>query len=126
MEFKDKLNEYIELLDCTAKDLAESSGLSAATISRYRSGERVPEANTQNFTNLVKGLVAIAEQKHFSDITIESISDTFLEFVQLETIDPAKFQANFNKLLTALSINISELAKFLNYVVIRPPPKKQL
>lgn len=77
MEFKDKLNEYIELLDCTAKDLAESSGLSAATISRYRSGERVPEANTQNFTNLVKGLVAIAEQKHFLDITIESISDTF-------------------------------------------------
>ena len=115
MEFKDKLNEYIELLDCTAKELAESSGLSAATISRYRSGERVPEANTQNFTNLVKGLVAIAEQKHFLDITIESISDTFLEFVQLETIDPAKFQANFNKLLTALSINISELAKFLNY-----------
>ena len=34
MDFKDKLNEYIDRLECTAKDLAESSGLSAATLSR--------------------------------------------------------------------------------------------
>lgn len=52
MDFKDKLAEYIELLDCSAKDLCKSSGLSAATISRYRSGERIPEANTENLTNL--------------------------------------------------------------------------
>lgn len=28
MEFKDKLIEYLELLDCTAKDLSDTSGLS--------------------------------------------------------------------------------------------------
>ena len=59
MDFKDKLAEYIELLGCTAKDLCESSGLSAATISRYRSGERIPEANTENLTNLIEGIVCI-------------------------------------------------------------------
>ena len=43
MTFKDKLSEYIEILDCTAKDLSDNSGLSPATISRYtysRSGFR--------------------------------------------------------------------------------------
>ena len=48
MDFKDKLEEYIKQLNCTAKDLSDSSGLSAATISRYRSGERIPEADTEN------------------------------------------------------------------------------
>ena len=67
MNFKDKLAEYIELLDCTAKDLCESSGLSAATISRYRSGERIPEANTENLTNLIKGIVCIAQNKEIAD-----------------------------------------------------------
>ena len=39
MDFKKILDDYMKQLDCTAKDLAESSGLSAATISRYRSGK---------------------------------------------------------------------------------------
>ena len=44
MNFAKKLNEYIELLDCTAKELAETSGLSAATLSRYRTGSRLPDS----------------------------------------------------------------------------------
>ena len=63
MDFKDKLSEYIEMLGCTGKELSEASGISAATISRYRSGERVPEAGTENLTNLVEGIVHIAEKK---------------------------------------------------------------
>lgn len=55
MDFKDKLNEYIIRLDCTAKDLAESSGLSAATLSRYRSGERIPDS--EQLANLINGMI---------------------------------------------------------------------
>ena len=40
--FSDKLNEYCEELGCTGKELSDFSGLSAAVISRYRKGERVP------------------------------------------------------------------------------------
>lgn len=62
MDFNTKLNEYINTkLHC--KDLSEYSGLSAATISRYRSGSRIPESGSQNFSNLVKGIVKIAEEK---------------------------------------------------------------
>lgn len=44
MLFKDKLAEYIELLDCTARDLSKYSGLfrflnyDASYISRIRNG----------------------------------------------------------------------------------------
>lgn len=115
MNFKDKLAEYIELLDCTAKDLCESSGLSAATISRYRSGERIPEANTENLINLIKGIVCIAQNKEIADVTVESVSAAFSPFVKNSMVDMKQFQINFNTLLTMLSINVSDLSRFLNY-----------
>ena len=115
MEFKDKLAEYIGLLDCSAKDLSESSGLSAATISRYRSGERVPEANSENFLNLVEGIVRIAENKEITGVTVQSVSAAFSPFIKSSIVDMKQLQTNFNTLLTMLSINVSELSRFLNY-----------
>lgn len=115
MEFKDKLAEYIGLLDCSAKDLSESSGLSAATISRYRSGERVPEANSENFLNLVEGIVRIAENKEITGVTVQFVSAAFSPFIKSSIVDMKQLQTNFNTLLTMLSINVSELSRFLNY-----------
>ena len=62
MEFKDVLNRYMERTGCSARDLAERSGLSTATISRYRSGDRVPEADSRQLENLAKGIAAIAAE----------------------------------------------------------------
>lgn len=115
MDFKDKLSEYLYLLDCTSKELSESSGLSTATISRYRSGERIPEKDTENLANLINGIVTIAVDKKITGVTIQSVTDAFFPFVKGNAIDIAKLQTNFNTLLTILSINISELSKFLHY-----------
>ncbi|HBZ65056.1 MAG TPA: hypothetical protein DEO89_10935, partial [Lachnospiraceae bacterium] len=115
MNFNTKLNEYIETLNCTAKDLSKYSGLSAATISRYRSGARIPESGSENFSNLVKGIVKIAEKEAITGITMESVTDALLPFVKTSDIDMDKFQANLNLLLNTLSVNISELSKALNY-----------
>ena len=35
MDFKKLLDDYMKQLDCTAKDLAENSGLSAATMQPF-------------------------------------------------------------------------------------------
>lgn len=115
MEFKDRLNEYIELLECTAKELAESCGLSAATISRYRSGERIPEAGTENYEALIAGIVQIAENRKMPDVTATSVDASFSSLVKSSTVDPVNLQTNFNTLLTVLSISISDLSRFLNY-----------
>ena len=42
MEFKDQLKSYIQQLNCTAKELSIATNLSAAVISRYKNGLRVP------------------------------------------------------------------------------------
>ena len=115
MEFKDKLIEYLELLDCTSKDLSDTSGLSTATISRYKSGDRVPESNSDNFTNLVKGIVEISKNKNIKSLTIESVTSEFLPLVKNTVIDTKNLQSNFNILLNTLSVNISELSKFMNF-----------
>ena len=49
MKFSEKLNDYIEQLSCTGKDICNLSGISAASFSRYRNGERVPELGTKPF-----------------------------------------------------------------------------
>ena len=61
MKFCDKLNEYIETLECTAKELSTLSGISTATVSRYRSGERLPDAESEAFSSLINALAGIAE-----------------------------------------------------------------
>ena len=56
-DFKDILIKYMEELDCSSKELADSSGLSAATISRYRSGERIPDVESDNLKQLIYILI---------------------------------------------------------------------
>ena len=114
MDFKKILDDYMKLLNCTAKDLSENSGLSATTISRYRSGERIPEGGTENFARLINGIVSIANREKIPDISVQSVSDAFSPYIK-NSIDIAHLQKNFHTLLTALSINISDLARFLNF-----------
>lgn len=114
MDFKKLLDDYMKQLDCTAKNLAENSGLSAATISRYRSGERIPEDGSENFDRLINGIVSIAENKKIPNITVQSVSEAFSPYVR-NNVDIAHLQKNFHTLLTVVPINISDLARFLNY-----------
>ena len=114
MDFKKLLDDYMKQLDCTAKDLAENSGLSAATISRYKSGERIPEDGSENFDRLINGIVSIAENKKIPNITVQYVSEAFSPYVR-NNVDIAHLQKNFHTLLTVVPINISDLARFLNY-----------
>ena len=114
MDFKKLLDDYMKQLDYTAKDLAEKSGLSAATISRYRSGDRTQEDGSENFARLINGIVSIAESKGIPDISEQSVSDSFSPYAR-NSVDIAHFQKNFHTLLTVVPINISDLARFLNF-----------
>ena len=69
MEFKDILNEYIKMVGWSAKDLADQSGLSAATISRFRSGERKPDGDGEQLKRLAEGIEKLANRNGLSDIT---------------------------------------------------------
>lgn len=115
MTFNEKLTEYMDTLDCTAKMLSENSGLSAATLSRYRSGERIPDADSENLSCLVKGIMQLAEEKGISGLTIQTVTDDFAPYVKSKNTGMENLQKNLDTLFTVLSVNISGLARSLNY-----------
>lgn len=113
MKFKDQLNEYIELLDCTASELSQASGLSGATISRYRSGERVPAADSDALNSLIDGLSKIAAQKNIP-LQAAAMQSAFAAILG-EKFDFESFRQNLNTLLHEIQLGNAELAGILNY-----------
>lgn len=115
MTFSEQLNAYISELNCTAKELTDVSGLSASVLSRYRTGSRVPTTDSEQFMQLVQGIAAIANERGYSEFTVEKIQKTLADCLQDATFSYELFQINFDTLLTSLSINVADLSHFLNF-----------
>ena len=71
MEFSELLNQIIERTGCTAKELSEISGISPASLSRYHSGERMPEY--EQMQKLLQGLKNLIKERGVSDIDEEAL-----------------------------------------------------
>ena len=115
MKFSEKLNAYMESLSCSAKELGNLSGISGASFSRYKSGERVPELGTKPFENLCNAIAEIAAQKNIPDITAESVKESFLACDDFITTDKEVLRQNFNAMIAALNINLARLSQYTNY-----------
>ena len=115
MTFSEQLNAYISELNCTAKELTDVSGLSASVLSRYRTGSRVPTTDSEQFMQLVQGIATIANERGYSESTVEKIQKTLEDCLQDATFPYELFQINFDTLLTSLSINVADLSRFLNF-----------
>ncbi|MGN0561582.1 MAG: helix-turn-helix domain-containing protein [Candidatus Fimenecus sp.] len=116
MLFHEKLNQYMVTLDCSAKEVSAVSGLSAATLSRYRSGERVPSIHSESFENLCDAIVALAKQKQ-KDMTKASVVAAFQACDDMITADRELLRQNFNALIAVLNMNITKLCRYTNYDV---------
>lgn len=113
MKFCDVLNNYIEELNCLAKDIEKLSGISASTLSRYRSGERVPDKSSDNYKKLCRAIEEIAASK---GIEYTDVNEKFAKcFESTSSPDCNVLRENFNMLITALDISIGKLCKSLNY-----------
>ena len=105
MKFSEQLNEYISQLSCTAREVCSLSGISAASFSRYKNGERVPELGTQAFEGLCRALGEIAAQRGAPDITAESVREAFTTCEDFVAADKEQLRRNFNTLVTALDVD---------------------
>lgn len=115
MDFAQILNQYIEQLDCSAKNLAAASGLSSAVISRYRSGERQPELNSTQVEKLVTGITSLAREKDITAITRETVLSSFALVLDSTQYDYPTLVANLNTAISVLGINTTELSRALNF-----------
>lgn len=115
MKFSEKLNDYIKQLSCTGKDICNLSGISAASFSRYRNGERVPEFGTKSFEDLCCALAQISAQKGKLQITADAVKKAFVSCDDFVSTDKELLRKNFNTLLSALNVNLTQLCQYTNY-----------
>lgn len=113
MAFSELLNQYIEELGCSAKELAEASGLPASVISRYRTGARVPSVRSDNLPRLAGGIAKLSGNTDAD--YYEGILARLTEHIETSGLDYDLMIDNFNLLIEATDLNINRLAHFLNY-----------
>ena len=111
MTFPELLNEYICTLNCTAREIAEASGLTSASLSRYKNEQRTPAKDT--IKKLSSGIANIAEQKGLTDIDYNTVFEKFS--YELGIADEETFSINFTNLINSLQINLNELARNMGY-----------
>lgn len=115
MKFENVLNNYIDLLNCSSKELSNYSNLSPAAISRYRNGERIPSFNSEQLNSLMIGIVQIAKEKNLKDITFDKVKKDFSEAFGKNSIDFDIVRTNLKKLISELDMSISQIAKSLGF-----------
>lgn len=115
MRFCEQLNIYMEALDCTARELSEAAGLSPATLSRYRAGERVPEADSEAFERLCAAVAALAAAKGEAALTREAVAAAFGACEDVVLTDREQLRQRFNTLLSVLDVSVAGLCRYTNY-----------
>ena len=114
MSFNKKINEYIEILDCNAKELSIASGISPAVISRYKNGDRIPKYPSEQFNNIVSGIYKLAINKKIN-ISKKDIEDELLDSLNIIKIDFETFRQNLNLIIISLNINVADMSRFIGY-----------
>jgi len=115
--FQEQLNDYIERIGCSAASLAARAGISAAAVSRYRSGARVPEKSSSVPGQLAGALAALGAEKGLT-FTSEEILSALNETLPERVEDSGKYPhlaQRFDLLVSTLKINLNDLAKELNF-----------
>lgn len=114
MKFSEELNNYLQLLNCSAQDLSNKTGLSPTLISRYLNDKRTPRLGSDYFKKIVDGIYDISLSNHI-ELNKDSIYNVLNKSLSFADINFDDFVANFNHLIMELNLNISDIAKSLGY-----------
>ena len=115
MSFKDILNEYLEKINCSSKELSNVSNISESVISRYRSGERTPKENSKQIEKLIDAIYELANNKNIKIDKKEMEEKLNKSITKENNFDYDSFSKNFNELINILKININDISKFIAF-----------
>lgn len=118
-------------MSCTGKDICNLSGISAASFSRYRNGERVPELGTKPFEDLCCALAQISAQKGKLQITADAVKKAFVscdDFVSTDKELLRKISTHFSLhsmsiLHSCVSTQIMMRLPFFAFVTAQESPE---
>lgn len=113
--FQNKLNDYMNMLNCSGKEFAQYSGISEATVSRYKSGTRTPRANSEDMKKLCRGICTAANRKGIDGISYKALLTELNGYALEAQFDFDSMQKKFNLLCSVLSVNTADMSKSLKY-----------
>lgn len=113
--FQNKLNDYMNMLNCSGKEFAQYSGISEATVSRYKSGARTPRANSEDMKKLCRGICTAANRKGIDGISYKALLTELNGYALEAQFDFDSMQKKFNLLCSVLSVNTADMSKSLKY-----------
>jgi len=109
MTFGQLLDNYINDTGCTAKELATQSDISASVISRYRTGERLPSADSDIVKKLADGLSKI------SGTDSSTIYNQMIDALTARTSLAKQAFYKIDGLVNSLGIKQADIARVFNY-----------
>lgn len=114
--FKDVLNEYLENLNCSSKELSTISGISQTVISRYRKGLRTPLKDSEQITKIANAIFELSNKEKKFDYTLDKILESLNSSINSSNnYDYENFSKNLNILINTLNINTNEMAKYIAF-----------
>ena len=111
MKFSDLLNKYLEKFNCSSKKLSELTNISPSVISRYRSGQRTPEANSIQVETIINVLFELSDKKYQK----EDIKNSIINSLKKDNFNYENFSKNLNDLINLLKINLKDMSKYTLY-----------
>lgn len=114
MEFSDEFKKYINIINCSSKELAKKAGLSPAIISKYLNGKRKPKINSGYLDQLIDAICNLALEKNIK-ISRDELSNSFKNSLVKKDDTFYIFIDNLNVLQSELKISTIELSKSICY-----------
>ena len=111
MKFSDLLNKYLEEFNCSSKKISELTNISPSVISRYRSGQRTPEANSIQVETIINVLFELSDKKYQK----ENIKNSIINSLKKDNFNYENFSKNLNDLINLLKINLKDMSKYTLY-----------
>ena len=116
MEFSTQLEQLMRLAQCNLVQLAEESGVSQATICRYRSGKRRPKANSEHVEQIAGALSRLAERNGVASVDAGAILRQLNRTLEENAMAQQELNTeHFGQLIAWMDMSYSELAPKISY-----------
>lgn len=99
MSFATVLDAYCRALDATSREIAERCNVSPSALSRYRAGERTPEAGSEVVSDLASGIADLSREQGIAE---SSQLDSVLSALEVGLTGSRMVGMSFCKRLDAL------------------------
>ena len=117
MTFSEQINRYLAALDCPASRLARVTGIPPYAISKYRSGTRRPERNSETVNRLAEGIRTIAQEKGSRQVLEDDIAARLNAALlsETESFDFSVMTKNLRLIVNELGISLSEISEITSF-----------